>query len=357
MTKVSKLSYDEYLNILYGMMEYKDNQPYFPVEVRWDWCKKAEENDGVHLRLKYEINFKDNLVQVDLSIFDGDGDNEKVWQKASCQSYVEQNLASNTTYDSRNYSLRNAYLGALDTCLALRGYTVSFLLAELRYAGILQKAASPDYSYPVASQEKITGGENISEIEPGVKDTTAPQRNEAQTGVNTSESAPSPVNIVTVPMGNEAEAGKSPMENIIEAALSNTDFGEVPDNDGISPDPSKAVIPSMQEMIPEDGNSPAKDEKIANTDVPTEKVPEQSNSQPSNGSDENTVTTLSSKILSYKIQGQCSYKGLTIRKILKTEPERSVMIYLKWVAKKGDLPEYKEDAEYCKAVYEYLSKK
>lgn len=357
MTKVSKLSYDEYLNILYGMMEYKDNQPYFPVEVRWDWCKKAEENDGVHLRLKYEINFKDNLVQVDLTILDGDGDNEKVWQKASCQSYVEQNLASNTTYDSRNYSLRNAYLGALDTCLALRGYTVSFLLAELRYAGILQKAASPDYSYSVASQEKITGEENVSEIESSAEETTAPQKNEARTGVNTSESAPSPTNIVTVPMGNEAEAGKSPMENIIEAALSNTDFGEIPENDGLSPDPSKAVMPSMKEVIPEAGNSAVENEKKENADIQMNEGLEQSNSQPSNGSDENTVTTLSSKILSYKIQGQCSYKGLTIRKILKTEPERSVMIYLKWVAKKGDLPEYKEDAEYCKAVYEYLSKK
>lgn len=356
MTKVSKLSYDEYLNILYGMMEYKDNQPYFPVEVRWDWCKKAEENDGIHLRLKYEINFKDNLVQVDLTILDGDGDNEKVWQKASCQSYVEQNLASNTTYDSRNYSLRNAYLGALDTCLALRGYTVSFLLAELRYAGILQKAASPDYSYPVASPEEITD-ENISEIEPGIKEATVPQSTEVQAGGSSGKTAPSPVDIATVPMGDEADAGKSPIENIIEAALSNTDFGEVPTNEGLGPDPSKAVMPSVKEIIPEAGNSAAENAKKENADVQMNEVSEQSNSQPSNGSDENTVTTLSSKILSYKIQGQCSYKGLTIRKILKTEPERSVMIYLKWVAKRGELPEYKEDAEYCKAVYEYLSKK
>lgn len=362
MRKISELPYDEYLNVLYGMMEYKDNQPYFPCETRWDWCKKAEEADNhKQLYLSYDIEEKGKLIQVDLTIYDGIGDNKKVWQKASCQSYVEENLAPAATYDSRNYSLRNAYLGALDTCLALRGYTTAFLLAELRYAGILKAAASPGYEYPVASQDPVI----IENVTASAGQSAAGQNdNEVQENVPVE-----PQSNVTAQMVGPTDSSKSSVEEIVEAALSNADFGDVPVNDNQNPnpnpdpdpDPAKAVVPFIENTISE--SKPVKKESqkkakpISGSQVQKpDEVKNSRDTKKENGDGEG-LNELSEEILSYRIKGQCSYKGTTIKKILDLEPKNSIMIYLKWVLNKAHLPEYADDAKYCQAVYEYLSKK
>ena len=354
MRKISELPYEEYLNVLYGMMEYKDNQPYFPCETRWDWCKKAEQTDNhAQLSLSYEVQEKGKLIQVDLTIFDGPEDNKKVWQKASCQSYVEENLAPAATYDSRNYSLRNAYLGALDTCLALRGYTTAFLLAELRYAGILKAAAAPGYEYPVADQPPVVV-ENVS---------SAGQSADGQNGNEVPENVPVGLQTsVTAQEVGPADTSKTSVEQIVEAALSNADFGEVPvdDNADLNPDPAKAVVPSVEDTTSESKPVKNKNQKKSKpvSDPQAKKPDEVQNSQAAekeNGEEE-SPDELSDEILSYRIKGQCSYKGSTIRKVLDSEPKNSIMIYLKWVQNKANLPEYEDDAKYCQAVYKYLSK-
>lgn len=141
MRLIDKSDYSGYLEAVSSCMEFKDDRPYFPVTVIWDWAKKVAGEDQKVLTFVAESHPESNYVEIDMKIYEspsGAEEQKTMVSSATSRAYVESNVGE--FYDSRDYAYKNAYYGALGLALSFMGYNTSFLIAELRVAGLFNVA-------------------------------------------------------------------------------------------------------------------------------------------------------------------------------------------------------------------------